>query len=79
MEIKTGLEKNKYYIPTCRERGCEGNLYLSINEDNFIIQTICEKNYNHKFDKILINMNVKIVIKYIVLLVLFQIYIFKKI
>ena len=52
MEIKTGLEENKYYIPTCRERGCEGNLYVSINEDNFIIQTICEKNYNHKFEKL---------------------------
>ena len=50
IEIKNSieLEDNKYYLPICRENGCEGNLNIYIDEENFIIKCICEKNKDHQ-------------------------------
>ena len=47
-------EKKKYYVPTCRWTGCEGSLTISINENNFTINCICDKNKNHKFDNLIL-------------------------
>ena len=37
----------KYYIPKCRENGCDGVLNLIIN-DNYTIECECENNNSHK-------------------------------
>ena len=42
-------DENKYYLPICREYGCNGNLNISICEKDFIVDCICEKNRNQKF------------------------------
>ena len=39
---------NKFYYPICTEKGCEGCLKIKINECNFTIDSICEKNKCHK-------------------------------
>ena len=46
------LEENKYYIPTCTEKECKGSLKISINENSFIMNCVCDKNKNHKFNNI---------------------------
>ncbi len=38
----------KYYVPFCRENGCNGHLKTTINEYSFCVQCTCEKNENHK-------------------------------
>ena len=43
-------EKNKYYIPVCRETGCGGYLYMQFHK--FFIDCLCSKNNNHKFNHI---------------------------
>ena len=45
-------QKNKYYLPICREKGCEGILNIEINEEKFIINCQCEKNKSHIFNNI---------------------------
>ena len=42
----------KFYIPICREQGCEGHLKISIDEEKFIINGICQKNKKHIFNDI---------------------------
>jgi len=41
-----------YYIPICREEGCNGNLNIFIDEQEFIVNGICDKNNNHKYNNI---------------------------
>ena len=46
-------EKNNiYYLPICREIGCEGILNIEINEEKFLINCQCEKNKSHIFNNI---------------------------
>jgi len=46
-------EKNKYYIPVCREPGCDGYLIIRISEENYSINCFCLKNKNHKYNNLL--------------------------
>ena len=39
--------EDKFYYPYCNEKGCDGCLQVRINEYNFTIDSICEKNKNH--------------------------------
>ena len=43
-------KENKYYIPICRENGCDGHLKISIDEEKFLADCICDKNKDHKFN-----------------------------
>ena len=45
-------EYNKNYIPICKEEGCEGHLKISIDEDRFSINCICENNKDHIYNNI---------------------------
>ena len=45
-------EESIYYIPICREDGCNGHLKILIEEENFIVKFICENNGDHKSDKL---------------------------
>ena len=50
MKTKVSRKKDdKYYVPTCREFGCDGNLIISIDEYLFQVNCFCEKNNNHKY------------------------------
>jgi hypothetical protein len=42
------LRENEFYYPFCNEKGCDGCLQIGINEYNFTVKSICEKNKNHK-------------------------------
>ncbi len=50
---KDEIDKNKenedikYYLPVCKETGCEGHLKIGIDEVNFIVKGICDKDKNH--------------------------------
>ena len=46
-------KKNKYYIPVCREPGCDGYLKIRISEENYSINCFCLKNKNHKYNNLL--------------------------
>ena len=48
-EKKLREEKNIYYVPICREEGCNGNLKISIDETKFLVNYICENNENHVY------------------------------
>ena len=48
--FKKEIDENKYFIPICREIGCNGHLKISINEEKFLVNGICNKNNNHKFN-----------------------------
>ena len=43
---------NKYYIPICRKKGCEGHLKITIDEEKFLIKGKCQKNKEHIFNDI---------------------------
>ena len=50
METKANAKGEEiYYVPICREYGCNGNLIISINEYLFQVNCFCEKNHNHKY------------------------------
>ena len=40
-------DKDKYYIPICKEKDCGGNLNITIDEKNFLVNYKCEKNKEH--------------------------------
>ena len=40
-------EQNKYYIPICRESGCNGYLEFDFDNKDFFIKYNCHKNNNH--------------------------------
>ena len=63
MSNKTWIKNNKYYFPICREKGCNGHLNISINEDNFSINCICGKNKNHIFNNIFFEIFEKLYLK----------------
>ena len=44
--------KNIYYIPVCIKQGCEGHLRITIDEEKFMINGICQKNKEHIFNNI---------------------------
>ena len=56
MILKKEVEKNsidnKYYIPSCRNKECDGHLKISIDEEKFIINGICQKNKEHIFNNL---------------------------
>ena len=41
-------KKIKYFIPMCWEKGCEEFLKITIDEEQFYIKYIYEKNKDHK-------------------------------
>ena len=43
---------NLYYIPVCRNKDCEGNLKIKIDEEKFLINGICQKNKVHIFNNL---------------------------
>ena len=45
-------KQDKYYIPVCREKGCEGYLKFYFIEENYLIDCECVKNKNHKSDNL---------------------------
>ena len=47
-------ERNKYYVPICKETDCGGYLhfYFHYKYKNFFINGHCEKNKNHKFENL---------------------------
>ena len=50
METKANAKGEEiFYVPICREYGCNGNLIISINEYLFQVNCFCEKNHNHKY------------------------------
>ena len=50
METKDNIkQEEKYYVPICREYGCNGNLVISIDEYLFQVNCFCEKNNNHNY------------------------------
>ena len=46
---KLRQENYKYYVPICREKGCDGNVIISIDEINFLVKYTCEKNKDHGY------------------------------
>ena len=44
--------KNIYYVPICKENGCEGHLRISIDEEKFIINGKCQKNKEHIYNNL---------------------------
>ena len=46
------IERNKYYIPVCPEKNCNGHLRISIDEDKFIINAKCQRNKEHIFNNL---------------------------
>ena len=51
MSNKENSFESKFYIPICREAGCDGNLKISFNEYDFTVHFECGKNKNHKGKK----------------------------
>ena len=51
-EVEKYSTDNKYYIPTCRNKECDGHLKISIDEEKFIINGICQKNKKHIFNNL---------------------------
>ena len=55
-EINSEFQKEKnqidniYYIPICRNKGCDGHLSISIDEEQFLISGKCQKNKEHIFN-----------------------------
>ena len=50
METKANAKGEEiYYVPICRENGCNGNLIISIDEYLFQVNCFCEKNNNHNY------------------------------
>ena len=55
---KDEIDKNKenedikYYLPVCKETGCEGHLKIGIDEVNFIVKGICDKDKNHQYNNL---------------------------
>ena len=47
------VDENKYYIPICQERGCDGHLNILIFEESRLIKVVCEKDKNHNNNNIL--------------------------
>ena len=47
------IYENKFFVPVCRENGCNGNLKIFIFEESSLIKSECEKNKNHKNNNIL--------------------------
>lgn len=47
MSNKNTIEEEKYYVPFCREKGCNGHLYTQLDENFFRFNCFCEKNQNH--------------------------------
>ena len=45
-------ENIKYYYPCCREKNCNGILGIKINNNNFCIDCICDKNKLHRQNNI---------------------------
>ena len=52
LKNKNNSKENIYYIPICRYKGCEGQLSISIDEDKFCINGVCQKNKEHIFNNI---------------------------
>ena len=46
------IERNKFYIPFCSEKNCNGHLRISIDEDEFIINAKCQRNKEHIFNNL---------------------------
>jgi len=44
--------EEKYYIPICKELGCDGILNIKINEKDFTVDFECHKNKNHNKQKL---------------------------
>ena len=44
--------EEKYYIPICKETGCDGVLSIKLNEKDFTVDYECHKNKNHNGQKI---------------------------
>ena len=51
-EVEKNSTDNKYYIPSCRNKHCDGHLKISIDEEKFIINGICQKNKEHIFNNL---------------------------
>ena len=51
-EVEKNSTDNKYYIPSCRNKECDGHLKISIDEEKFIINGICQKNKEHIFNNL---------------------------
>ena len=47
MKIKMSEENKRYYYPCCIEKNCNGILGIKINNENFSINCICDKNKLH--------------------------------
>ena len=41
------INEEKYYVPICREKNCNGHLLVTFDENAFGVICICEKNRNH--------------------------------
>lgn len=70
---KPNLEK--YIIPICQKKGCDGILKIELNEKESNINYICEKNNNHRgelyfktFERFILKKNI---IKNVVNVILF--------
>jgi len=44
--------ENKYYIPKCRYKGCDGVMKITISEDKLLISGTCQKNKEHSFSNL---------------------------
>ena len=51
-EKENDSTENIYYIPICRNNGCEGHLKIKIDEENFCINGKCQNNKEHIFNNI---------------------------